>query len=207
VSDHEAQADGTAQSCASAAEDGAPRAAHGPRLVRIVALLALSLTCVALDQLTKWVALSALTPGRPTVLVPGFLSLELHLNPHGAFGLFSGLPQSLRLLVLVVLSLVALTAVCVLVARSLGLRPTSSVALGLVVGGGLANLGDRVFRGGEVVDFILLQVDGLFRWPTFNLADAAITAGVVLLAGLSIRAWFTKTRGDTPEMSQRREVP
>ncbi|HOX45262.1 MAG TPA: signal peptidase II [Myxococcota bacterium] len=207
MTEHEAQADGAAQGAVIAAEDGAARAQRGRWLVHGAALLALSSTCVVLDQLTKWIALSALSPGRPAVLVPGFLSLELHLNPHGAFGLFSGLPQGLRLLVLVALSLVAITAVCVLVIRSLGLRPASSVALGLVLGGGLANLGDRVFRGGQVVDFILLQVDGLFRWPTFNLADAAITAGVALLAGLSIHGWYTKTRADNPETSQRREVP
>jgi signal peptidase II len=169
--------------------DDAARSERGHRLVHGAALLALALTSLALDQLSKWIALSSLDPGRPVVLVPGLLSLELSLNPHGAFGLFAGLPQGLRLLVLVSLSLVALLAVTLVVARSLGLRPSTAVGLGLVVGGGLANLADRVFRGGEVVDFILLKMDGLFRWPTFNLADAAITGGVALLALLALRSW------------------
>jgi len=173
--------------------------AGGSRLVHGVALGALSLTCLALDQLTKWIALSALTPGRPAVLVPGFLSLELHLNPHGAFGLFAGLPQGLRVAVLVGLSLVALVALGLLVARSLGFRLVTAAALGLVLGGGLANLGDRVFRGGEVVDFIRVQVDGLFRWPAFNLADAAITCGVGLLAVLAIRSWRRGHREEAQE--------
>jgi signal peptidase II len=176
-----------------------PQAGRGARLVPVAALAALALTCLALDQLGKWIALEALDPGRPLVVIPGFLSLDLNLNPHGAFGLFAGLPQGLRIPVLVCLSLVAMVAVGVVVGRSLGFRVATASALGLVIGGGLGNLVDRVFREGTVVDFILLRADGLFRWPTFNPADAAITAGVALLAILSIQSWRARRRAQAQE--------
>jgi signal peptidase II len=123
---------------------------------------------VALDQLTKTWALAALDDG-PTHLV-WTLRLNLSFNSGAAFGLGKGLaPFFVAAGVVMVVLLVGL-------GRSAGTTGPAAVALGLVLGGAVGNLADRLFRdhGGAVVDFIDLQ-----WWPVFNLADAAITCGAV----------------------------
>ena len=125
---------------------------------------------VAVDQVTKTWALRALDDG--PIEVVWTLRLDLSFNSGAAFGLGRGLAP-LFVAVGVVLVVVLLT-----VARSSGTNAAGTVALGLVLGGALGNLGDRLFRdhGGAVVDFIDLQ-----WWPVFNVADAAITCGSLLL--------------------------
>lgn len=124
---------------------------------------------LAVDQTVKTVALETLADG-PVHLI-GTLRLKLSFNTGAAFGLGRGVPT-----LLIAAAGVLLVALLVL-ARRVATRPVA-VALGLVLGGALGNLTDRLLRdhGGAVVDFIDLQ-----WWPVFNLADAAITCGTVLL--------------------------
>lgn len=128
------------------------------------------------DRLTKLWAERALAGRPPIEVVPGVLQLNYTENPGGAFGLFGGTPWLFATATLLV------CAAIVLASRSIG-RPLLAVALGLVLGGALGNLTDRIVRGrgigGEVVDFIDLHV-----WPVFNLADSAIVIGAILI-GLS----------------------
>lgn len=122
------------------------------------------------DQLAKAWALRALDDG-PVHLV-WTLRFNLSFNSGAAFGLGKGLAPVLAPLgILLVLALLGL-------GRSAVTTRTGAIALGLVLGGALGNLGDRLFRdhGGSVVDFIDLR-----WWPIFNLADVAISCGVVLL--------------------------
>jgi signal peptidase II len=128
---------------------------------------------LAVDQATKRWALEELQDR--TIDLPWTLRLNLTLNRGAAFGLGS------RYAPLVALAAVAV--VVFLLGTSRGLESAwPRVAVGLVLGGALGNLGDRVFRAGEgalggaVVDFIDLQ-----WWPVFNVADAAICVGAVLL--------------------------
>ena len=150
-------------------------AAARRRRLRFLAAGAVAVAVVAVDQLTKSLALSALDDG-PVELF-WTLRLKLSFNPGAAFGLggeFGGV-----VLVLGVVMLVALLGL----GRIAGERLMASIALGLLIGGALGNLADRVFRdyGGAVVDFIDLQ-----WWPVFNVADIGITTGAVLLV-LSVR--------------------
>ena len=123
---------------------------------------------IGADQVTTSWALDHLR--RPVHLI-GPLGLALQFNSGTAFSLFSGAG------VWIVPVLVAVVAgVAVLAWRTRRLLP--AVAFGLLLGGALGNLADRVLRGhrGDVVDFVTLS-----HWPTFNVADASITLGVVLL--------------------------
>ncbi len=124
---------------------------------------------VASDQLTKWWAVDRLSHGQIHVI--GTLDLQLTRNTGSAFSLLRGQ----TVLVTLVASILVIVLL-VLVWRS----PTDGRAaiLGLIVGGALGNLSDRLFRGdhGAVVDFIALHF-----WPTFNVADASIVVGCVLL--------------------------
>lgn len=123
---------------------------------------------VALDQAAKALVEANLVPGEQ-VDVLGPLSITLAHNRGIAFGLASG-----GGVLLVAFTLVALLAVGLLFARDRD-RPGMWLAVGLLAGGALGNLADRV-RAGEVTDYV-----DLLSWPPFNLADVAITAGVLLL--------------------------
>jgi signal peptidase II len=124
---------------------------------------------VILDQTAKAVIEANLVPGEK-VDVLGPLTLTLAHNDGVAFGLASG-----GGFVLVALTLAALVFVGILFARN-PTRPGMWLAIGLLTGGALGNLIDRV-RAGEVTDYI-----DVLSWPPFNLADVAITLGVFVLA-------------------------
>lgn len=121
------------------------------------------------DQVAKALIEANLVPGEQ-VDVLGPLQLTLAHNRGVAFGLASG-----GGLLLVALTVAALGVVGVLFARDPA-RRGMWVAIGLLAGGALGNLVDRV-RAGEVTDYI-----DLLSWPPFNLADVAVTLGVVVLA-------------------------
>jgi len=142
--------------------------------------LVLALAVLALDQLTKFLALARLSPGLPVPLVEGFLAFTLVMNPGLAFGIFAATPPGWRWLV-ALLSFCALSALVLLSARLLlaGGQP-AVLSLGLIFGGAVGNLVDRG-RFGAVVDFIDVHWRG-YHWPAFNVADSAITVGVGLLA-------------------------
>jgi len=135
---------------------------------------------VILDQVTKAIALERLSPGMPIPVVDGFCSLTLVFNPGLAFGMLAETPPAWRWIV-AVLSLGALAVLLVLIGR---LLPTggamTACGLGLVVGGAVGNLIDRV-RFGAVVDFLDFYWR-TYHWPAFNVADSAISVGVTLLA-------------------------
>ena len=124
---------------------------------------------VVLDQAAKAAVEANLVPGEQ-VDVLGPITLTLAHNDGIAFGLASGGGT-----VLVALTLTALAFVAVLFARNPD-RRGMWVAVGLLAGGALGNLVDRV-RAGEVTDYL-----DVLSWPPFNLADVAITLGVVVLA-------------------------
>jgi signal peptidase II len=130
---------------------------------------ALCALVVILDQATKAAIEASLVPGEK-VDVLGPLTLTLAHNDGVAFGLASGGGAAL-----VALTIAALVFVAILFARD-PTRPGMWLAIGLLAGGALGNLIDRV-RVGEVTDYL-----GVLSWPPFNLADVAITLGVVVLA-------------------------
>ncbi len=160
-----------------------PRLSSPENRLRLVSLLSVALSAALLDQITKWVAEAALPADGAVSLWSGVLSLRLRANPHGAFGLFSSLSESARLPLMLGLSALALLLAFWVTLRVLGLRPLVAVALGLILGGAAANLADRLVRR-EVIDFVEL-FNG--RWPTFNLADVAITVGCLLLVAVLVR--------------------
>lgn len=143
----------------------------GGAWIRAGALCAL---VVVLDQAAKAAVEANLVPGEQ-IDVLGPLGLTLAHNRGIAFGLASG-----GGVLLVLISLVALVFVAALFARE-PRRPGMWAAVGLLAGGALGNLADRL-RAGEVTDYV-----DVLGWPPFNLADVAITLGVAALALIYVR--------------------
>jgi signal peptidase II len=146
-------------------------------LPRYLLLAAAAFAVVVLDQITKHLALSGLADG-PVDLIEGGLTLRLTFNSGGAFGLLQGFP------IFFLVATVAVVIVILMWARRIEDRRWV-LPLGMVLGGGIGNVIDRVVRdtGGRVVDFI-----DLHWWPVFNFADASIVIGVGLILLLSVRS-------------------
>ncbi len=138
--------------------------------------LAVAALVVAVDQLVKWVIVEHVMVPPRVIPVTGFFNIVLVRNRGVSFGLF----DSDAVWLPTVLSLLAVGIVAFLF---LWLRETrdrlAALGIGLVIGGAIANVVDRV-RFGAVTDFLDFYV-GAWHWPAFNLADAAITTGVVLI--------------------------
>ncbi len=146
-------------------------------------VVAVGVVVVAVDQVTKTWALHHASPPRHVV---GPLWWWLTTNPGAAFGIGGGTTP-------VVVAVVALLVAGLLVFGRRASRTATlpvTVALGLVVGGAVGNLADRLFRHhhGQVIDFIdAVRIGRHDRWPIFNVADAAIVVGaVVLVIGYSM---------------------
>ena len=159
----------------------------------MIVVLVLAGAIVALDQITKALALDHLPLGVPLPVIDGLVALTLVMNPGLAFGLLGSVPRGWRWVV-AALSLVALA---VLARVALRVLPAGGwvgrTAIGLIFGGAVGNLIDRA-RFGAVVDFVDVHWRG-WHWPAFNVADSAITVGVLLLAFRLITERAPETQG------------
>jgi len=143
-------------------------------------VLGLALAVLVVDQGTKVWALNTLTPGEKIDLIGSLISLNLIRNPGAAFSIGDGATWILTIVSLAILGWVLVAA------RKVGTRAWA-VALGLLLGGALGNLGDRFFREpgpgrGHVVDFI-----DYFGWFIGNVADIAIVVGAGVIMVLAYR--------------------
>jgi signal peptidase II len=153
------------------------------------AFIGLAAGVVVVDQVTKALLTRALTPGGSIDVLDDLVRLIYSQNQGGLFGVLQG-----QALVFAGLSMVVVAMIVGYHARA-GHDPLLSVTLGLLLGGAIGNLLDRLFRG-FVVDFVDAGI-GSFRWYTFNVADAAISCAIVLLVVLAIRPG-----GEQPSASQ-----
>lgn len=157
---------------------------------RDLAMASVGLLVILLDQLTKhWIVsyFSAKPQGTTVPILGQVLTLEYLENRGSAFSLFQG--QGILFLFIAI----AIGVIGYLYWQS---RETGSLLLkisfGLVLGGAAGNLIDR-FTHTHVVDFIHFQIPGVFDYPVFNVADSAISVGVVLLA---LMIWRMGTTGE-----------
>jgi signal peptidase II len=167
-----------------------------PAPQRLVLAGSIALGVIALDQLTKTLAEDHLRAGTPGVHLVGPVWLTLVYNHGAAFGIGGGAAPVVEAVVAVLVA-VLLVGAARHSARSAS--RTEAVAVGLLVGGALSNLVDRLVRGhgGGVTDFInALQIGRVELWPVFNLADASIVIGAALLAlRLTLRSGTGSRRG------------
>lgn len=140
-------------------------------------VLPLALVCYALDQLTKWLVIARVPFDSGFEVIPNFFALVHYGNTGAAFSFLSG-----KNWFFVVISIVALIVLTVLFRRGAFPDRWTQTALGLLAGGILGNLTDRLVHG-HVVDFLLfdLHVPLANPWPAFNVADSCICVAVGLL--------------------------
>lgn len=146
--------------------------------MRIFALI-LGLAVFGLDVVTKrWVEHTAWLYHYP--VIEGFFTIQYRRNEGIAFGLLHELQSEWKPVLLSLLALVAIVVVLYYIRVTPEDQRLSFVSLGLLLGGILGNFTDRLLNQ-YVVDFITLHWKNQFAWPTFNIADAAITCGVFLI--------------------------
>ena len=138
--------------------------------------LIVSAGVLAADQITKWWILSAVMQPPRVIPVTPFFNLVLGWNRGVSFGIFNSESP-------IITWVLPLAVIAIIVALGAWLyradRPRVAAALGLIIGGAIGNLVDRL-RFGAVADFLDFYAAG-FHWPAFNLADSGITVGAIVL--------------------------
>ncbi len=154
-----------------------------PRLTAVA--LGIAALVLMVDQATKTLAINRLIPNVPVPAVDGWLQWRLVRNPGAAFSLSTGTTWLFTLIAVVV------AIVVVRISRRLGSWPWA-VGLGLLLGGAMGNLVDRLLRQpgfarGHVVDFIEYLRFPVIDFPVFNIADSSIVVSALLIALLGLR--------------------
>ncbi len=158
-------------------------------------VIAIVATVLFLDQFTKFLVMHRMMLHETVQVVPGFFNLTYVRNPGAAFGILAGAHGIWRSVFFIAVSVAALAVLALLVRKTAERLPLVSFAL--IAGGAIGNLIDRV-RFGEVVDFIEWYYHS-YHWPTFNIADSAISIGVGLLA---VEMLFPKPKEEKPESQE-----
>jgi signal peptidase II len=169
---------------------------------RIVVLIAVAAFVLAADIVTKAIVVAHLRPDQPVHLLGNVLELWLTRNPGAAFSVGTGETAVFTVIAFGVIVYIARTA------RKL-YSVGWAIALGLLLGGAMGNLGDRIFRApglfrGYVVDWIGVVPR---YYPIFNLADSAIVCGGILMVILAMRGYHLDgtPRGDESRGDQSRD--
>lgn len=156
------------------------------RIRKIFLILAVLLATVGSDQITKAVAQNQLASRPPISLFGGIFRLQYVENPGAFLSLGAALSETTRFWLFSVIVGGFLVGLFLYLLLNRHLTPIDVATLSLILGGGLGNLIDRLFRDDRVIDFMVIGV-GRLRTGVFNIADLAITVGVGLLFWASIR--------------------
>jgi signal peptidase II len=147
-----------------------------------------------LDQATKLAVATQLDFSDRIPVIDGFFYLTHVRNPGAAFGLFADASHAIRVVLFIGVAIVALFMIGSFQRKLAPGDRFSALSLGLIMGGAVGNLTDRVFRG-EVVDFLHFRLWGGYQWPDFNLADSFVVVGVAFLV-IELLAVEGETRSD-----------
>ncbi len=143
-------------------------------------VMAISSIVLILDQVTKAWVHGQMALHQSVEIVPHFFNLTYLRNTGAAFGFLAGGPTALRVGFFILISAVAIGCIVYLLKNLRSDQTPWSAALASILGGAVGNLIDRL-RMGEVIDFLDFHWYS-WHWPAFNVADSAITVGVILLA-------------------------
>ena len=147
---------------------------------KYVILSVLTTLIILMDQVTKYMVVDHFRYGESVPMIPGFFSLTYIRNTGAAFGFLATANPSFRVPFFLVVPIIAMVVLGFLYRDLPQDARVRSMALGLVSGGALGNLIDRV-RLGYVVDFLDFHYKNEYYFPAFNVADSAICVGVAIL--------------------------
>ncbi len=133
-----------------------------------------------IDHLTKYWVSSTVARYETIEILPGYLRISHVLNSGVAFGLFREFDSPWKPYFLAGMAVIAVIVIVAYSRRMPSERVLLQLALAVTMGGILGNFADRIMHG-AVVDFIEVHVNESFYWPTFNVADSAITIGIAML--------------------------
>ncbi|WP_026685104.1 signal peptidase II [Heyndrickxia coagulans] len=150
-----------------------------------------ALIVIILDQLAKWLVLKGMALGESIEVIPGFFFLTSTRNTGAAFSILEG-----QMWLFYLITLIVIAGILYYIHKYAKDRALVGISLGLILGGAIGNFIDRLFRG-EVVDFVHLRF-GSYDFAIFNVADASLTIGVVLLL-ISMLLEDRKTKEKTDE--------
>lgn len=161
------------------------------RTRRVAMVAALVLVLVGLDHLTKWMAIVYLKDHPPIIYLGDLFRLQYATNTGAFLSLGAGLPEHIRPWLLTGLNGIILTVVALFLIVRRTLPNAVTLALALILSGGVGNMIDRIFRDGVVVDFMNIGMPWgplQIRSGIFNIADIAIMAGLFLMIGIELFA-------------------
>jgi signal peptidase II len=162
---------------------------------RALVIMFVVLTCVGCDQAAKSYAVHALESGRQVNVLGEMFRLQYSENAGAMMGVGSDLPENFRFWILVVFTGCALVAILAYAILGKNLQIVDIVSFALILGGGAGNLIDRLFKGGVVIDFMILTL-GFLKTAIFNIADAAIVSGLLLLAIANLPTFSRRSEVD-----------
>lgn len=139
-------------------------------------LLMVSGLVVLLDQISKFVIVSHLPMYQSITVIPGLFNITHIHNPGGAFGFMASQSETVRTILFIVVSILAVGFIFYFYANTPSSHPWLANGLALIFGGAIGNLIDRA-RLGKVIDFLDFYIRQ-WHWPAFNVADSAITVGM-----------------------------
>lgn len=146
---------------------------------KLAVFIFLAIVVLVLDQASKFAVRSKLELHESIPVVQGCFDITYVRNPGAAFGIFASQGETFRRTFFISTTVIALVLMAVMAYRLEDERTWLLVSLAMIFGGAAGNLIDRV-RWGEVVDFLLVYYRQ-YHWPAFNVADSAITVGMVIL--------------------------
>ncbi len=169
--------------------------------MRFVFAIVILFLCVGCDQATKSIATRVLKESPPRSFFADTVRFEYALNPGGFLSLGSKLPDEIRKWVFITFNSCVLIGLCAFLVLKRSVSVPLFAAITFILAGGIGNLIDRVWHDGLVIDFINLGI-GPLRTGIFNVADVAVTFGLIAIGYLSIR----RNIGNRKEVPKRLDV-
>lgn len=147
--------------------------------LRNLVLASLTGSVIVIDQLSKQHIMQTMRLHESISIVPNLFSFTYIRNPGAAFGLLAGSSNAFRMVFFGLTSIFALVLLGTILYRMPEREWMGRLSVSAILGGAVGNLIDRL-RFGEVIDFLDVYIDS-YHWPAFNVADSAITVGVIFL--------------------------
>ncbi len=167
------------------------------RTRRVLITFFVIVTCLGCDQATKTIASRKLAPSSPITLIDHIFHLEYTENSGAMMGVGAELSDGTRFLLFTVFAGCALSAILAFTLLDKSLTTTAILSLALILRARLGNLVDRLFKGGIVVDFMIITL-GPLKTAIFNFADLSILTGLLILAFSHI-PWFSHSSQNNRE--------